>query len=65
MTRKPKTAPAARDRTDGRRQILLYMKAELIAELKIEAIARGVNAYELAEEAVEKFLSRSKDRRGR
>lgn len=60
MAKQEKTVAAARDRTDGRRQILLYLKAEMITALKIEAMERGVNAYELAEEAIEAFLAKRK-----
>lgn len=58
MGKKAKVVPAARDRGDGRRQILLYMRTDLIKSLKDLAIQEDTNAYELAEEAVEALLKK-------
>lgn len=52
------TAGAGRGRKDGRHQILLYMKPELIADLKAAAIAEDTTAFRLAEKAVAQLLAR-------
>jgi hypothetical protein len=56
MSKEKKTVPANRDREDGRRQILLYMKDDLIMSLKKLAISEDTTAYLLAEEAVDALL---------
>src|ERR1700752_5339305 len=43
-------------RTDGRRQLLLYLDPELIKELKRMALDSDQPAYEVAEEAIREFL---------
>ena len=53
---KERPSGSGRVREDGRRQILLYMRPELIAALKHQAVLDQVTAYELAEEAVETLL---------
>lgn len=58
QTTKMDGTPAARGRDDGRRQILLYMRTDLIKSLKDLAIREDTNAYLLAEEAVEALLSK-------
>jgi hypothetical protein len=60
LAKKQKSSPASRDREDGRRQILLYLKTDVILELKTEALRRDTTAYELAEEAIETFLAKRK-----
>jgi hypothetical protein len=63
MAKDPATKPASRNREDGRRQILLYLRADLILSLKRQALSEEVPAYELAEEAIDAFLKAR--RRGR
>lgn len=59
--RKPKEkASGARKRADGRRQLLIYLSAEVILELKRAALSEGRPAYELAEEAIKDWLSKDK-----
>jgi hypothetical protein len=57
---KSKEAPAPRVRRDGRRQILIYMRPEVIKELKRAALDASLPAYELAEEAIVDWLKRNK-----
>jgi hypothetical protein len=52
-----------RDRPDQRRQVLFYMRPELIKALKIAATEDETTAYELAERAVETLLKARKRRR--
>jgi hypothetical protein len=60
MTKPPKKKIGDRGRADERRQILLYLRPDLITSLKIAAMEQGEKAYELAEQAIEAFL---KDRK--
>ena len=53
-----KKASVARKRTDKRSQLLIYMKPELVRQLKLAALAKGRPAYELAEEAIDEWLKR-------
>jgi hypothetical protein len=55
-----KAASVARKRTDKRSQLLIYMKPDLIRQLKLAALAKGTPAYELAEEAIEEWLKKHK-----
>jgi hypothetical protein len=50
----------SRDRKDGRRQVLLYMKPEVAKALKKAALDEERNAYEIAEEAVVEYLKRKR-----
>ena len=52
---------AIRVRKDGRRQLLVYVDAELIKTLKKIAVDREVNVYDIVEEACQQWL----DRQGR
>jgi hypothetical protein len=49
-------ASAARTRSDGRRQLLIYMDPEVIKELKRAALDEDRPAYEVAEEAIREWL---------
>jgi hypothetical protein len=49
-------ASAARTRSDGRRQLLIYLDPELIRDLKRAAIDEDRPGYELAEEAIREWL---------
>jgi hypothetical protein len=61
---KPREATSvARTRSDGRRQLLIYMDPEVIKELKRAALAEDRPAYELAEEAIREWLRARKRKR--
>jgi hypothetical protein len=60
MVKTAKTASGDRVREDKRRQLLIYMRPEMIRMLKIRAMEDGRPAYELVEEAVEGFLKAHK-----
>jgi hypothetical protein len=60
MAKRPNTTPASRNREDGRRQILLYLRADLIISLKRQALFEDVSAYQLAEEAIDALLKARK-----
>jgi hypothetical protein len=63
MAKSREDTPSTRARSDGRRQLLLYMSPELIRELKRAAIDAERPAYELAEEAITEFLKGRKNRK--
>jgi hypothetical protein len=48
--------PTPRSRDDGRRQLLIYLKQDIIKDLKRSALDEGRPAYEIAEEAIVEFL---------
>ena len=55
------SAPADRSsRSDGRRQMLVYLPPHLIKALKARALHEDKHAYELVEKAVENFLQETK-----
>ena len=57
MVVKPREeASAPRTRSDGRRQLLIYLDPELIKELKRAALDEDRAAYEIAEEAIREWL---------
>lgn len=59
--RKPKKAASvARKRPDKRSQLLIYMKPDLIRQLKLAALATNQTAYEAAEKAIEEWLKNHK-----
>lgn len=64
MAKKTKAVAASRDRKDGRRQILLYLKTDIIFDLKSEALRQDSTAFELAEKAIEAYLAKQKKPRG-
>lgn len=49
---------ATRGRADGRHQILLYMRPELIADVKAAALEEDMTAFRLVEKAVTSYLAR-------
>ena len=53
-----KKTPPPKPRPDGRTAILLYMKPDLILELKEEAMLDGRTAFSMVESAVAEFLAR-------
>jgi phage FluMu gp28-like protein len=60
-----KTGPASagigsRNRKDGRRQVLLYIKPEVTKALKKAALDEERNAYEIAEDAIVDYLKRKR-----
>ena len=55
-----KAASVARKRPDKRSQLLIYMKPDLIRQLKLAALAKGKPAFVLAEEAIEEWLKKHK-----
>jgi hypothetical protein len=59
-----KNAAPSRKRTDGRRQLLVYLMPDVIRDLKVAALTDPDErpAYELAEEAIKQWLDR---RRGK
>jgi hypothetical protein len=54
-----KKASVARKRPDKRSQLLIYMKPDLVRQLKLAALAKGRPAYELVEEAIAEWLKRN------
>jgi hypothetical protein len=46
-----------RQRADGRRALLLYLRPELIKRLKVMALDVDRHAYELAEEALSSWFA--------
>ena len=59
---RPRKEPV-RPRKDLRRQLLIYLKPEIIKDLKHAAIGEGKHAYVLAEEAILEFLKGQKRRK--
>jgi hypothetical protein len=49
---------AIRVRKDGRKQLLVYLDAELIKTLKKIAVDQDVNVYDIVEEASQQWLDR-------
>ena len=55
-----------RNRPDGRRALLVYLRPDLIKRLKIAALDEDRPAYELTEEALSDWLAgRQKERKRR
>jgi hypothetical protein len=64
MVKQPREeASAARVRSDGRRQLLIYMAPEIILELKRAALDEDRPAYEVAEEAIREWLRTRRKRK--
>jgi hypothetical protein len=57
--------PSDRNRPDGRRALLVYLRQELIKRLKIAALDENRPAYELTEEAIAEWLVRRRGRKRR
>ncbi|MET1047113.1 MAG: hypothetical protein ABWX70_10510 [Hyphomicrobium sp.] len=53
---KKNTTDATRGRKDGRLQVLLYMRKDLIKRLKDAALEDDTTAFRLNEKAVEAYL---------
>lgn len=60
-----KTAPRTSARSDGRKQLLVYLDPDVIKQLKKAALDDDRNAYEITEEAVREWLAARKTGRGR
>lgn len=60
MARTKDETSTSRARSDGRRQLLIYLLPEVIKDLKRAALDDGRPAYELAEEAILEALKRRK-----
>ena len=56
MAKPREEASAVRARSDGRRQVLIYMDPEVIKDLKRAALDEDRPAYELAEEVIREWL---------
>ncbi|MHC2462433.1 hypothetical protein [Bradyrhizobium embrapense] len=58
MRNPKKNAAPSRKRSDGRRQLLVYLDPKVIRDLKLAALndEDGRPAYELAEEAIKQWL---------
>jgi hypothetical protein len=59
-SRKPGSERARRIRPDGRRSLLVYLRPEVIRELKKAALDYDRTAYEITEEAVAAWLAARK-----
>jgi hypothetical protein len=63
MVKPREEASGARARSDGRRQLLIYMDPEVIRQLKRAALDEDRPAYEVAEEAIREWLRTRKRKR--
>jgi hypothetical protein len=63
MAAKPGTKSVARTRADGRRSLLVYLRPDVIKELKKAALDEDRTAYEITEEAISAWLTTSKTSR--
>jgi hypothetical protein len=50
-------------RKDGRKPLLVYLRPDLIKQLKRVALDQDTTAYEITEQAVQKWLSAHKTKR--
>lgn len=48
---------SSKARPDGRRPLLVYMRPELIKDLKKAGLDEDLRAYEIVEEAVQEWLA--------
>jgi hypothetical protein len=66
MARTPRSNTPARTRADGRKSLLVYLRPDIIKELKKAALDEDRTAYEITEEAISAWLaSRKPTRRGK
>ena len=63
--KKPGAKGPTRIRTDGRRSLLVYLRPDVIKELKKAALDEDRTAYEITEEAVSEWLAARKTGRQR
>lgn len=47
---------------DGRKQMLVYLKPDMITELKTAALVDDRHAYQLVEDAIQKHLDQRRQR---
>jgi hypothetical protein len=57
-SKEPNSKASTRPRADGRRSLLVYLDADLIKELKKNALDEDRNTYEIVEDAVREWLRR-------
>jgi len=60
MTKTPLSKSPARTRADGRKSLLVYLRPDVIKELKKAALDEDRTAYEITEEAVSAWLTAHK-----
>lgn len=60
----PRSAKTVSTRDDGRRSLTVYMRPELIRDLKSASMQdeKGRYAYEIVEEAVQEWLEKNRGR---
>jgi hypothetical protein len=58
-----KNSATQKDRTDGRRKMLIALKTDLIKDLKKQALDENRNAYEVVEDAVASYLAEKRKRK--
>lgn len=57
MASKPRSKGAARTRADGRKSLLVYLRPDVIMDLKKSALDENQAAYEIVEEDVAAWLN--------
>jgi hypothetical protein len=57
MVRTPRSPTPARARPDGRKSLLVYLRPDIIIELKKAALDEDRTAYEITEEAISVWLA--------
>jgi hypothetical protein len=66
MARTPRSTTPTRARADGRKSLLVYLRPDIIKELKKAALDEDRTAYEITEEAISAWLaSRKTTNRGK
>jgi hypothetical protein len=63
MARTPSSNTPARTRADGRKSLLVYLRPDIIKELKKAALDEDRTAYEITEEAISAWLASRKTTR--
>lgn len=63
MARTPRSNTPARTRADGRKSLLVYLRPDIIKELKKAALDEDRTAYEITEEAISAWLASRKTTR--
>lgn len=58
------TGKSIRNRSDGRKSLLVYMDEALIKELKKVAVDEDCNAYEIVEQATREWLASRNSKEG-
>lgn len=65
MPRAAKAETSNRARPDGRRALLVYLKPEIIKNLKRAGLDEERPAYEIAEEAIQEWLKKRGSKQSR